>query len=247
MWFLEPNSAEEEILEKLESRRLKQFAQGEALEALRDLVKTHIKPWVEACCNCREIMRIAAVRLTIQEALILTRMITIRYLWVDAICIAQSSENDDYSGFQTEASKIHYQNADGAYRSFRFHHVYFIGPLVGYTANANSSYFLEGSFKKWETYGYAATATPQDILAMPDDKLLTHDDWHRSLRLLSEKGLTFSKDRVYAIHGIACLIIERLKAEYFNGVFRPYPAQGLAWNYSPWGFLRCIARCIRGT
>lgn len=72
---------------------------------------------------------------------------------------------------------------------------------------------------------------------MPDEKLLAHDGWHRLLRLLSEKGLTFSKDRIYAIHGIhiAYLIIELLKVEYFNGVFRPYLAQGLAWNYSPRG------------
>lgn len=45
------------------------------------------------------------------------------------------------------------------------------------------------------------------------------------------KGLTFSKDWIYAIHGIACLIIERLKVKHFNGAFRPYLAQGLAWSH----------------
>ncbi|KAF7918253.1 uncharacterized protein EAE98_009865 [Botrytis deweyae] len=335
MWFLEPNSAEEKIPAKPESRRIKQFAQGEVLEDLEDLVNTQIKPWIEACYNRRRIMRIAAVHYcwgrgndvaktttgnledrlrsfdiaylpkTVQDAIILTRMMNIRYLWVDAICIIQSSENDDYSEFQTEASKMrdYYANAErciaasvandaaegflrerllGRYpiqfifltypgtvgpdrQSITLHskenvatlrNVIDESPLskrgwclqelslpprvLHWTSNGlyrecQSSYFLEGSSKKWETYDYAATATPRDILAMPDNKLLTHDGWHRLLRLLSEKGLTFSKDRIYAIHGIACLIIERLKVEYFNGVFRPYLAQGLAWNYSPRG------------
>lgn len=74
-------------------------------------------------------------------------------------------------------------------------------------------------------YDYAATATARDILAIPDDKILAHNGWYRLLRLLSEKGLTFSKDWIYAIHGIACVIIERLKVKYFNSVFRPYLAQ----------------------
>ncbi|KAF7927088.1 hypothetical protein EAE99_005419 [Botrytis elliptica] len=248
---------------------------------------------------------IAYLPKTIQDAIILTRMMNIRYLWVDAICIIQSSENDDYSEFQTEASKMrdYYANAEcciaasvandaaegflrerllGRYpiqfifltypgtvgpdrQSITLHskenvatlkNVIDESPLskrgwclqelslpprvLHWTSNGlyrecQSSYFLEGSSKKWETYDYAATANPRDILAMPDDKLLTHDGWHRLLRLLSEKGLTFSKDRIYAIHGIACLIIERLKVEYFNGVFRPHLAQGLAWNYSPRG------------
>ncbi|TGO45028.1 hypothetical protein BOTNAR_0709g00020 [Botryotinia narcissicola] len=105
----------------------------------------------------------------------------------------------------------------------------------GLYLECQSFYFLEGRSEKWETYDYVATATPRDIVAMPDDKLLTHDGWYRLLRLLSEKGLTFSKDQIYVIHGIACIIIERLNVEYFNGVFRPYLAQGLAWNYSPRG------------
>ncbi|KAF7883376.1 uncharacterized protein EAF02_005296 [Botrytis sinoallii] len=376
MWFLEPNSAEEKIPAKPESRRIKQFAQGEVLEDLEDLVNTQIQPWIEACYNRREnhencgrtvgtnilptrlidvgTMNNESVRLitttdsmepskhpylilsycwgrgndvaktttgnledrlrsfdiaylpkTIQDAIILTRLMNIRYLWVDAICIIQSSENDDYSEFQTEASKMrdYYANAEcciaasvandaaegflrerllGRYpiqfifltypgtvgpdrQSITLHskenvatlrNVIDESPLskrgwclqelslpprvLHWTSNGlyrecQSSYFLEGSSKKWETYDYAATATPRDILAMPDDKLLTHDGWHPLLRLLSEKGLTFSKDRIYAIHGIACLIIERLKVEYFNGVFRPYLAQGLAWNYSPRG------------
>ncbi|KAF7947188.1 uncharacterized protein EAE97_004437 [Botrytis byssoidea] len=230
-------------------------------------------------------------------------MMNIRYLWVDTIRIIQSSDNDDYSEFQREASKMrnYYANAEcciaasvandaaegllketllGRYpiQSIFLTYPGTAGPdrqsialqseenvailrnvidesplskrgwclqelslpprVLHWTSNGlyrecQSSYFLEGSSKKWKTYNHAATATPRDILAMPDEKLLAHDGWHRSLRLLSEKGLTFSKDRIYAIHGIACLIIERLKVEYFNGVFRPYLAQVLACNYSP--------------
>ncbi|KAF5875169.1 putative heterokaryon incompatibility protein [Botrytis fragariae] len=350
MWFLEPNTAEEKILEKPESRHIKQFSQGEALEDLEDLVKTQIQPWIEACYNRREnhencgrtidtnilptrlidvgTMNNESVRLittmdsmepskysylilsycwgrgndvaktttgnledrlrsldiaylpkTIQDAIILTRMMNIRYLWVDAICIIQSSENDNYSEFQTEASRMrdYYTNAQcciaasvandaaegflrerllGRYpiQSIFLTYAGIVGPdrqsitlqskenvatlrnvidesplskrgwclqelslpprVLHWTSNGlycecQSSYFLEGSPKKWETYDYAATATPRDILAMPNDKLLTHDGWHR--------------------------LLQRLQVEYFNGVFRPYLAQGLAWNYSPRG------------
>lgn len=57
---------------------------------------------------------IAPLPKSIQDAIILTRMMNICYLWVDAICIIQSSENDDYSEFQTEASKMrdYYANAE---------------------------------------------------------------------------------------------------------------------------------------
>ncbi|TGO53491.1 hypothetical protein BCON_0122g00080 [Botryotinia convoluta] len=350
MWFLEPNSAEEKILEKPESRHIKQFAQGEALEDLKDLVKTQIQPWIEACCNCRAdhencgrtigtnilptrlidvgTMDNESVRLittmdsmepskhpylilsycwgrgndvaktttgnlkgrlrsfditnlpkTIQDTIILTRIMNIHYLWVDAICIIQSSENDGYNEFQTEASKMrdYYTNAEccvaasvandaaegffrerllGRYpiQSIFLTYPSIVGPdrqsitlqsrenvatlrnvidesplskrgwclqelslpprVLHWTSNGlyrecQSSYFLEGSSKKCETYDYAAAATPRDILAMPDDKLLTHDGWH--------------------------LLLQRLKVEYFNGVFRPYLAQGLTWNYSPRG------------
>ncbi|KAF7953011.1 hypothetical protein EAE96_006233 [Botrytis aclada] len=257
MWFLEVHSAKEKMLEKPESRHIKQFAQGEALEDLKDLVKTQIQPWIEACYNRQENhencgrsvgTNILPTRLidvgtldnesTIQDAIILTRMMKIRYLWVDAICIVQSSENDDYSEFQTEASKLRdcYTNAECCIAASVPNDAaegFFRKRLLGrYPIQSIFLTYPEGSSKKWETYDYAATATPRDILAMPDDKLLTHDGWHRLLRLVSEKGLTFSKDRIYAIHGIACLIIERLEVEYFNGVFRPYLAQGLAWNYS---------------
>lgn len=63
----------------------------------------------------------------------------------------------------------------------------------GLYRECQSSYLLEGSSEKWETYDCAATATARDILAIPDDKILTHDGWYRLIRLLSEKGWPFPK------------------------------------------------------
>ncbi|TEY58655.1 hypothetical protein BOTCAL_0204g00120 [Botryotinia calthae] len=54
MCFHELHSIEQKTMEKLESRHIKQFARGEYLENLKDLVKTQIQPWIEACCNYRE-------------------------------------------------------------------------------------------------------------------------------------------------------------------------------------------------
>ena len=76
---------------------LLQFAREDS-EDLKDLFRTQIQPWIEACYSCRENLKsrlcsfdTAYLPKIIQEAITLTRMMNIHYLWVDAICIIKSN------------------------------------------------------------------------------------------------------------------------------------------------------------
>ncbi|ENH71269.1 hypothetical protein FOC1_g10006126 [Fusarium oxysporum f. sp. cubense race 1] len=55
--------------------------------------------------------------------------------------------------------------------------------------------------------------------------------WYQLISVFSKTQLTYETDRLYAIHGLASILIQRLRAEYFNGLFRPTLAQGLLWYH----------------
>ncbi|KAF3014533.1 hypothetical protein E8E14_012437 [Neopestalotiopsis sp. 37M] len=94
------------------------------------------------------------------------------------------------------------------------------------------STFLEGSFERWTCYQYDHFRDLRAILSLRDDRIITFDGWYLLLESVSQKALTYERDRMYAIHGVASLLIQRLQAEYFLGVFRPTIAQGLAWSHN---------------
>lgn len=50
--------------------------------------------------------------------------------------------------------------------------------------------------------------------------------WPTLVKLFLEIVLSFPKDRLYAVDGIARLIAERLDVRYLNSVFLPPLAQG---------------------
>ncbi|CEI60045.1 unnamed protein product [Fusarium venenatum] len=233
---------------------------------------------------------------TIQDAILLTRTMGYRYLWVDAICIIQGSRGD----FQSESSRMgdYYSNAECCisasaasdssegflrprpivrYPTETFalriandsgdgpkHFVFrdnnnspiFIKALLdssltqrgwclqetalskrilhwtlqGLYLECSNSLFLEGSKIPWDR-SWDNEAMPRTILARPNnDHLVTHG-WCQLVSIFSETDLTYETDRLYAIHGIASLLVERLKIEYFNGHFRFGLAHGLLWYH----------------
>lgn len=109
----------------------------------------------------------------------------------------------------------------------------------GLYLQCQSSMFLEGNLEAWPysvsdvflTTGIfdADVFDPREILALPHDRILAFDGWYRLLQIFSKRKLTFETDRLYAIHGIACVLVQRFGAEYFYGLFRRHLAQGLAW------------------
>lgn len=102
----------------------------------------------------------------------------------------------------------------------------------GLFLQCQSSTFLEGSFERWTCYQYDHFRDLRAILSLRDDRIITFDGWYLLLESVSQKALTYERDRMYAIHGVASLLIQRLQAEYFLGVFRPTIAQGLAWSHN---------------
>lgn len=237
---------------------------------------------------------------TIQDAILVTRMMGFRFIWIDAMCIIQATDEKDAGDFTSEALRMgdYYANADccisaslasdsaqgfltqrplarfpiqdiilklpdpsstpshsvivrASQRHCDVKDVLIDTPLMkrgwylqelmlsrrilhwtfhGLYLQCQSSTFLEGSTEAWPgDPGEAVDIDHREVLALPHDKILAYDGWYKLLGSFSKKRLTFESDRMYAIHGIACVLVQRFGAEYFYGLFRRHLAQGLAW------------------
>ncbi|KAF5684758.1 hypothetical protein FDENT_6561 [Fusarium denticulatum] len=243
----------------------------------------------------------SALPKTIQDAILLTRMMGYRYLWVDAICIIQgpsgdfhsesarmgdyysnaeccisaSAATDSQQGFLAERPLAKFPMEDIAIKIARNGepgHVIFksdhnkpggkrpllTSPLTkrgwclqeaalakrilhwtfqGVFLECQSSLFLEGKKERWEYKGplldvsLEKLLSPREVMVMPDEDILFSRGWYQLVTDFSKTKLTYETDRLYAIHGLASMLIRRLNAEYFNGLFRGSLAQGLLWYH----------------
>ncbi|KAF5591576.1 uncharacterized protein FSUBG_10388 [Fusarium subglutinans] len=231
---------------------------------------------------------------TIQDAILLTRLMGFRYLWVDAICIIQGPTGDfrsesprmgDYysnaaccisaslakdsrEGFLTERPLARFPmddiaitiaNHDTGYTIFKdrcddhslvsnIHG----SPLAkrGWCLQETAlpkrilHWTLQGLYLQCQTtklsedyntpFVYQSGCghfSPRDIMTKPDEDIVLAGGWYHLLSVFSKTKLTYERDRLYAIHGLASMLIRRLKTEYFNGIFRPSLAQGLLWYH----------------
>jgi hypothetical protein len=238
---------------------------------------------------------------TIRDAILLTRMMGYRYLWVDAMCIIQGPSGD----FHSESTRMgdYYSNAEccisasdatdsqqgfltgrplarfpiediaikiarhgePGYSILKSNHHQIGGkrrlltsPLTergwclqetalakrilhwtlrGVFLECQSSLFLEGKKDPWEFKGPQMEISqwlyplPREVMVMPDEDILFSKGWYQLVTDFSMTKLTYETDRLYAIHGLASVLIRRLNAEYFNGLFRGSIAQGLLWYH----------------
>ncbi|KAH9231259.1 hypothetical protein K456DRAFT_1897123 [Colletotrichum gloeosporioides 23] len=233
----------------------------------------------------------------IRDAIILTRMMGFRYLWVDAMCIVQATE-DDPGDFKLEAIRMrdYYVNAEcciaaslardssegflterplgrfpvprialklsssitsqsvllrGKEFELDLKRALLASPLMqrgGYLQELvlsrrilhwtlNGTYLecqrsnsVEGGLRSLRPY--SGHSGPRQALEVPDDEILAYTGWCQLIETYSSKQLSYERDRLYAIHGIASLLVQRCGAEYFHGVFRSSIAQGLAWSHT---------------
>lgn len=262
------------------------------------------KTTVDNLQNRRDGFAIAGLPRTIRDAITLTRMMEYQYLWVDAICIIQSSGDDDPGDFEKESAKMgdYYANAQccisaslasnssegflnerplGRYpiqgvivaalkpplletRSFSldppsfddhpdtalrealeksplmkrgwYFQEWLLSPRIlhwtakGLFRECRSFHgILEISQKrKSSSYPFGV----RDVLERSDiDALGT--GWCELVSRFSCMDLTYSRDRLYAIHGIAQRLSQQWSDEYFIGVFRSHLMQGLIWHSRP--------------
>ncbi|QKD55452.2 uncharacterized protein FOBCDRAFT_138426 [Fusarium oxysporum Fo47] len=103
----------------------------------------------------------------------------------------------------------------------------------GLYLECQSSLFLEGRKTPLEDSPFSkADSSPRVVMRMPDKDILFYNGWYQLVAQFSNTQLTYETDRLYAIHGLASILIQRLKAEYFNGLFRTSLAEGLLWYHS---------------
>ncbi|CCT69567.1 related to tol protein [Fusarium fujikuroi IMI 58289] len=239
---------------------------------------------------------------TIQDAILLTRLMGFRYLWVDAICIMQgprgdfgseapkmggyysnaaccisaSIAKDSRAGFLTERPlarfpmddiAIKIANHDTGYTVFKDIHVdrslvsnIHGSPLAkrGWCLQETAlpkrilHWTLQGLYLQCQTAIFSEDCTvpfvyqsgyghfsPRDIMTRPDEDIILAGGWYHLLSVFSKTQLTYETDRLYAIHGLASMLIRRLRTEYFNGIFRPSLAQGLLWYHDSNQFEEC--------
>ncbi|TXC06034.1 hypothetical protein FocTR4_00010803 [Fusarium oxysporum f. sp. cubense] len=167
---------------------------------------------------------------TIQDAILLTRMMEVRYLWVDAICIIQGPTGD----FRSESPRM------GDYPS---NAACCISASVA--KDSQEGFLTERPLARFpmddiairiarhDEPGYSIFKSNGDdqIMTRPDKDLVFAGGWYQLISVFSKTQLTYETDRLYAIHGLASILIQRLRAEYFNGIFRPSLAQGLLWYH----------------
>ncbi|KAK2478580.1 hypothetical protein H9L39_11068 [Fusarium oxysporum f. sp. albedinis] len=231
---------------------------------------------------------------TIQDAILLTRLMGFQYLWVDAICIIQgptgdfcsesprmggyfsnaaccisaSVAKDSQEGFLTERPlarfpmdkiAIKIANYDTGYTTFKANHEecslisnihgsplakrgwclqetalpkrILHWTLQGLYLQCQSFIISEGSKVPHIYQAGCGHFSPREIMPRPEKDILSSGGWYQLISVFSKTQLTYETDRLYAIHGLASIPIQRLRAKYFNGLFRPTLAQGLLWYH----------------
>ncbi|KAI8407849.1 hypothetical protein FOFC_10777 [Fusarium oxysporum] len=231
---------------------------------------------------------------TIQDAILLTRLMGFQYLWVDAICIIQGPTGDfrsesprmgDYysnaaccisasvakdsqEGFLTERPlarfpmdkiAIKIANYDTGYTTFKANDEerslisnihgsplakrgwclqetalpkrILHWTLQGLYLQCQSFIFSEGSKVPHIYQAGCGHFSPREIMMRPEKDIPFSGGRYQLISVFSKTQLTYETDRLYAIHGLASILIQRLRAEYFNGLFRPTLAQGLLWYH----------------
>ncbi|KAH7200471.1 hypothetical protein DER44DRAFT_813836 [Fusarium oxysporum] len=103
--------------------------------------------------------------------------------------------------------------------------------LQGLYLQCQSSIFSEDSKVPYTYQAGCGHFSPREIMTRPDKDLVFAGGWYQLISVFSKTQLTYETDRLYAIHGLASILIQRLRAEYFNGIFRPSLAQGLLWYH----------------
>ncbi|EHK43235.1 hypothetical protein TRIATDRAFT_179156, partial [Trichoderma atroviride IMI 206040] len=172
----------------------------------------------------RESILIAALPESIRDAIAVTKLMGVRYLWVDAICIIQEDkENNDgfLDDWNIEAAKMasYYSNA--------------LCCISNLSAADSSEGFLRvekaGLRQEDRQRTFTQRIGVEHFDYVQSSKAQIGGLWMKLVTFYSKMNLTDPTDRLVAIDGIARLICAKYNIGYFAGVLSSHVAQMLLW------------------
>ncbi|PKK51178.1 hypothetical protein CI102_2800, partial [Trichoderma harzianum] len=152
---------------------------------------------------------------TIQNAITITRLMGIRYLWVDALCIIQPDNDDFLDDWNSEAAQMgnYYSNA-----LFCISALYASEGFLGERHSARYPWREEEAIQYGENF----------ILSLPKEEALGIV-WLGIVTQYASMKLTKPTDRLAAIHGVARRLSLQHNVEYFGGIFKGFYSRALPW------------------
>ncbi|RFN53401.1 hypothetical protein FIE12Z_2226 [Fusarium flagelliforme] len=132
---------------------------------------------------------------THQDAIILTRYLGVRYLWIDSICICQ----DDYEDWEREAARMLYVYANA-----------YLTVIASKAEDSSVGLFSKLPFREYLEFEYSSSGIDGHVLAhsapleecestlyisLPDEPV-SQRGWAFQERVLSHRSLIYTKDQM---------------------------------------------------
>ncbi|OCK84014.1 HET-domain-containing protein [Lepidopterella palustris CBS 459.81] len=216
----------------------------------RPIAKTELANF-ESMCRGITLQRLPK---TFQDSVILTRQLGIRYLWIDSICIIQDSPAD----WETEAAKMAdiYKKAyltvvaaSAKDSGWTPQYGQRISTIVDTRAWCLQEEALSPRLLKYnrthmswhcsdwadihedgrQKYHYDNWYRIPATLELADDGKRRHI-WHMILTNYTKRHMTFGKDKLPALAGVATEFHQRTGDEYLAGMWRSQLPLGLMWR-----------------
>ncbi|RYP65127.1 hypothetical protein DL769_006406 [Monosporascus sp. CRB-8-3] len=161
---------------------------------------------------------------TVRDAVILTRRLGFRYLWVDSLCIIQGTDKEALRDWERES--LHMKKVFG-------------GALLTISAtgaaNAHESLFRDRPPFKVPYCGIPMARDDNEMVYLgvniEDQAVRLHKSWEAIVEEYSSKELTFMTDKLPAISGLAEIVQTCVKTEYCFGIWRDQLQRQLLWKH----------------
>lgn len=202
-------------------------------------------------------IRMEAVPLTIRDAIEITRLLRIRYLWVDALCIIQDSPDDwhiesqkmaeVYGGaFLTIAAALGASSHHGLSirSSFALTPPYPLqeDPLYSRAwalqeRMLSPRILIFGSQQiYWECDGHQRGSNGVPLAPLISQRIKADprfEDWHLIVQSYTSREMTREEDKLPALYGLASLYQQRTNDVYLAGLWRSSIIVDLLWMRDP--------------